>query len=128
MAEELQESEVVFPENDNEDDPITPAAFNESVEPAYNTGIRKKKKTKMIDKRTSVPVKIPGNCSWLGYVAPELDCDDGEIVPPHVITARRMAGKMIAFSVCTGNGGTLKGRNIREVRNSILRMTGFLET
>ncbi|RRT69278.1 hypothetical protein BHE74_00001166 [Ensete ventricosum] len=44
-------------------------------------------------------------------------------VPPHIIVARRKT----AFSVCVGNGRTLKGRELCHVRNSILRMTGFLE-
>ncbi|XP_010916184.2 protein S40-3 [Elaeis guineensis] len=47
---------------------------------------------------------------------------DHEKIPPHIIVARRTDDKM-AFSVCTG----LKGRHLRHVRNSILRMTGFLE-
>lgn len=55
------------------------------------------------------------------------DDDEEEMVPPHVIMGRRIAGK-IAFSVCTGIGRTLKGRDLREVRNSILRLTGFLES
>ncbi|XP_073154194.1 protein S40-1-like [Henckelia pumila] len=124
MAEEFQESDVIFRENgdiNNELHDSHPAAFCNSLGSANNTGSR-------IHKR-SVPVKIPGNYSWLGYVEPELDGDDGEMVPPHVIIARRFAGKMMAFSVCTGNGGTLKPRrNLSEVRNSILRMTGFIET
>ncbi|RRT64787.1 hypothetical protein B296_00041568 [Ensete ventricosum] len=50
-----------------------------------------------------------------------------EMVPPHVLASRgRMVGKA-AFSVCTGQGRTLKGRDLRHVRNSVLRMTGFLE-
>ncbi|KAK7303043.1 hypothetical protein RJT34_13942 [Clitoria ternatea] len=49
-----------------------------------------------------------------------------EMVPPHEIVGRRVTGKM-AFSVCTGNGRTLKGRDLSQVRNSILRLTGFLE-
>lgn len=57
----------------------------------------------------------------------EEEYEDGKIIPPHVIVGRRIAGKM-AFSVCTGNGRTLKGRDLSQVRNSILRMTGFLET
>ncbi|MQL72929.1 hypothetical protein Taro_005251 [Colocasia esculenta] len=51
---------------------------------------------------------------------------DKEVVPPHVLVARRLGGKM-AFSVCTGQGRTLKGRDLSQVRNSILRLTGFLE-
>uniref|UniRef100_A0A7N0T3V5 Senescence regulator n=1 Tax=Kalanchoe fedtschenkoi TaxID=63787 RepID=A0A7N0T3V5_KALFE len=47
----------------------------------------------------------------------------GEVVPPHLIVARRVA----EFSVCSGRGRTLKGRDLKEVRDEILRMTGFLE-
>ncbi|XP_072952351.1 uncharacterized protein [Typha angustifolia] len=59
------------------------------------------------------------------------DDDDGsqsdsiEIIPPHVLIARRYRDKM-ACSVCVGNGRTLKGLDLKRVRNSILRMTGFL--
>ncbi|CAI0560754.1 unnamed protein product [Linum tenue] len=79
---------------------------------------------------TSVPVDIPTNVFRFGdsdeYEEDEEE-EEGSIIPPHVILARRVAGKM-AFSVCTGNGRTLKGRDLSQVRNSILRMTGFLET
>ncbi|KAH1063490.1 hypothetical protein J1N35_028477 [Gossypium stocksii] len=54
------------------------------------------------------------------------ELEGGELVPPHVILERRVAGKM-AFSVCSGNGRTLKGRDLCQVRNSVLRMTGILE-
>ncbi|KAJ6885288.1 hypothetical protein NC651_026025 [Populus alba x Populus x berolinensis] len=36
-----------------------------------------------------------------------------DLVPPHIIVERRIPGKM-AFSVCTGNGRTLKGRDLSE--------------
>lgn len=72
----------------------------------------------------------PGSRST-GHGLEFYDCDDdyndGEMVPPHVIVGRRIAGKM-AYSVCTGIGRTLKGRDLSEVRNSILRLTGFLES
>ncbi|XP_075486546.1 protein S40-1-like [Primulina tabacum] len=129
MAEEFEESEVIFQENlvDKEGVDIAeeciPAAYLESV----NKGKRKKMKL-MSEKNCSVPVNIPGN-AWFGYaVDSDLDGDDGEMVPPHIIIGRRVAGKMMAFSVCTGYGRTLKGRDLSEVRNSILRKTGFLET
>ncbi|CAL9085701.1 unnamed protein product [Musa textilis] len=51
---------------------------------------------------------------------------DGNVIPPHVIVARRMTEKL-AFSVCIGNDRALKGRDLSRVRNSILHMTGFLE-
>ncbi|KAM0875016.1 hypothetical protein ACQ4PT_037076 [Festuca glaucescens] len=54
--------------------------------------------------------------------------DDGERggeveAPPHVLMARRRA----AFSVCSGQGRTLKGRDLTRMRDSVLRMTGFIE-
>lgn len=124
MAEELEESEVVFQEmNVNEDGGcdfqlMSPREFARS----------EKRNKKMKKKQNStVPVSIPENVAWLRYVDPDLE-DAGEIVPPHVIVGRRVAGEMMAFSVCTGNGRTLKGRDLSQVRNSILRLTGFLET
>ncbi|KAM0832410.1 hypothetical protein ACQ4PT_064916 [Festuca glaucescens] len=47
----------------------------------------------------------------------------GEVEPPHVLMARRRA----AFSVCSGQGRTLKGRDLTRMRDSVLRMTGFIE-
>ena len=54
----------------------------------------------------------------------QADDGDGEAVPPHVLLARRRA----ASSVCSGQGRTLKGRDLRRVRDSVLRMTGFIES
>ncbi|CAD5171230.1 unnamed protein product [Musa acuminata subsp. malaccensis] len=36
-------------------------------------------------------------------------------------------GKMIPFSVLKGAGRTLKGRDLRRVRNVVLQKTGFLD-
>jgi hypothetical protein len=45
------------------------------------------------------------------------------VVPPHEIVARRAAAHS---SVLEGAGRTLKGRDLRRVRNAVLRRTGFL--
>lgn len=142
MAEEFQESEVIFSDyynNDNgNNDDDNYLSYQEMVLSNNSSGRvargGSKKKTKLINKKNkSVPVNInvPTDNTFQ-YVDKDYDFeqgyddDDGEIVPPHVIIGRRIAGKM-AFSVCTGNGRTLKGRDLSQVRNSILRMTGFLE-
>ncbi|GJN26854.1 hypothetical protein PR202_gb14815 [Eleusine coracana subsp. coracana] len=53
------------------------------------------------------------------------DDDDGEpVVPPHELAARRAAA---AASVMEGAGRTLKGRDLRRVRNAVWRTTGFLD-
>ncbi|XP_066368628.1 protein S40-1-like [Miscanthus floridulus] len=52
------------------------------------------------------------------------------IVPPHVLLARRrlvVGGRTAAYSMCAGKGRTLKGRDLRDVRNLVLKMTRFIE-
>ncbi|XP_047970146.1 uncharacterized protein LOC125213567 [Salvia hispanica] len=46
-----------------------------------------------------------------------------EIVPPHVIVAR----SHVTFSVFEGAGRTLKGRDLRRVRNAVFQKTGFID-
>lgn len=56
------------------------------------------------------------------------DDADGEMLPPHEIVARGSAqSPMLAFSVLEGAGRTLKGRDLRQVRNAVFRRTGFLD-
>lgn len=134
--EEFEESEVVFQESDGSSEE------NEECNLMKSKLIVKKKRKKISSSSSSVPMNIPAinvSSTWnihscgdhSGYFV-DYDYDDegedGEMVPPHVITGRRIAGKVMAFSLCTGNGRTLKGRDLSEVRNSILRLTGFLET
>ncbi|CAA7391934.1 unnamed protein product [Spirodela intermedia] len=52
------------------------------------------------------------------------DKDKGEMVPPHLIVARSHS---TTFSVFEGVGRTLKGRDLRRVRNAVFQKTGFLE-
>ncbi|KAK4421125.1 hypothetical protein Salat_2063000 [Sesamum alatum] len=131
MAEEFQESDVVFGEC-VEDEERESSCCNFPLPESRNYCISSKGKRKklkvMNNKKSSVPVNVPRN-AWFRYVeSDDIDGGEGEMVPPHVIIGRRVAGKVMAFSVCTGKGRTLKGRDLSEVRNSILRMTGFLET
>lgn len=146
MAEEFQESEVIFSDydycsNNNEDNNNCYFSYQEMVMPTHGNsnnnhgacvarGKKKKKKKRTKPAANSLPVNINIPDNIFQYVDTdefEEEYEDGEIIPPHVIVGRRIAGKM-AFSLCTGNGRTLKGRDLSQVRNSILRMTGFLET
>ncbi|KAI3967828.1 hypothetical protein MKX01_011003 [Papaver californicum] len=55
------------------------------------------------------------------------DDDDGsyaEMLPPHEIVAR---SHLTTFSVFEGVGRTLKGRDLRRVRNAVMQKTGFLD-
>ncbi|GAB4831519.1 hypothetical protein Ancab_005537 [Ancistrocladus abbreviatus] len=138
MDEEFQESEIVFSDldSDQSSDGNEACSYNcgEMMFPHQSNlrapcGKRRRKKKKKTT--NSVPVNIPENVfreiSSEFEDFHELEDDDGEMVPPHVIVARRTARK-IACSVYSPSGRTLKGRNLCEVRNSILRMTGFLES
>ncbi|XP_062201713.1 protein S40-7-like [Phragmites australis] len=79
----------------------------------------------------SAPVRIPsepvaavrrGRWAQAGAGGGE---DVGEaMAPPHEIVARRAAAHS---SVLEGAGRTLKGRDLRRVRNAVLRRTGFLD-
>ncbi|KAL4319083.1 hypothetical protein GQ457_18G006200 [Hibiscus cannabinus] len=59
----------------------------------------------------------------------ELDVEEeGEMLPPHEIVARSLAqSPILACSVLEGEGRTLKGRDLRKVRNAVWRQTGFLD-
>ena len=79
----------------------------------------------------SVPVNVPtwpkNSRRWSDLTADEEDWknDTGEMVPPHMIVARSQATS--TFSVFEGIGRTLKGRDLRRVRNAVFQKTGFLE-
>ncbi|KAJ3707622.1 hypothetical protein LUZ61_011327 [Rhynchospora tenuis] len=55
--------------------------------------------------------------------------DEEEMLPPHEVVARARAKEspMTTFSVLEGAGRTLKGRDLRLVRNAVWRRTGFLD-
>lgn len=129
MAEEFDESEVVFSNDSNSvlqrDDKNENLLF----------GFKERNKTRWIKRNekdalsSSLPVNIPENMfrKYDNYSEKEYSEGGGEIVPPHIIVGRRIQRGQMAFSVCTGSGRTLKGRDLSRVRNSVLRLTGFLE-
>ncbi|TKW04305.1 hypothetical protein SEVIR_7G099800v4 [Setaria viridis] len=55
---------------------------------------------------------------------------DATMQPPHEMVARSSAGgagPTAPFSMLEGAGRTLKGRDLRRVRDAVLRQTGFLD-
>ncbi|OAY29074.1 uncharacterized protein LOC110601313 [Manihot esculenta] len=126
-AEEFQESDIIFSDHDRDLPRQHHFGFKE-MDRQNTSNRRGNKKMQKKSTSSSLPVNIPSNVFQLSdgdEFAEEFEGD--ELIPPHVIVGRRIEGKM-AFSVCTGNGRTLKGRDLSHVRNSILRLTGFLET
>ncbi|KAL0370196.1 UNVERIFIED_CONTAM: hypothetical protein Sangu_0337700 [Sesamum angustifolium] len=51
---------------------------------------------------------------------------NGVILPPHEVVAARHS-PMLACSVLEGAGRTLKGRDLRQVRNAVWRKIGFID-
>ncbi|KAK6247390.1 hypothetical protein QUC31_018955 [Theobroma cacao] len=82
----------------------------------------------------SAPVNVPILAKTMGRNR-EFDNDydldveeEREMLPPHEIVARSLAqSPMLACSVLEGVGRTLKGRDLRQVRNAVWRQTGFID-
>ncbi|KAI3410572.1 Glutathione transferase [Psidium guajava] len=141
MDFEFQESDIVFTDQDQatpdrsckEDEQDYYSFCNTVVVPIHDNlwerGKSKQKKAKKKKMINSPPVDVPEifiRSPESDYSLEEED-NEGEVVPPHLIIGRRVAARM-ASSVCFSHGRTLKGRYLSEVRDSILRMTGFLES
>lgn len=83
----------------------------------------------------SAPVNVPMLSDAMRrprdfFAEVDADADDGdaEILPPHEIVARSLAqSPLLSCSVLEGAGRTLKGRDLRQVRNAVFRQTGFLD-
>ncbi|KAG2685048.1 hypothetical protein I3760_10G106400 [Carya illinoinensis] len=83
----------------------------------------------------SAPMKVPVLSNAMAkrsnVLLLDVDDDDGEeadMLPPHEIVARGSGvSPKTTFSVPEGVGRTLKGRDLRQVRNAIWRKTGFLD-
>ncbi|KAL0921038.1 hypothetical protein M5K25_008066 [Dendrobium thyrsiflorum] len=122
--EELMEFQVIWPEN--EDRPITIEWYSDEAEGDARDIQRRE---------AAAPVSIPRPMGWSPPVSDsdtdsDLETESEKMVPPHVLVSRRWSepSSSVAFSLCSGPGRKLKGRDLRNVRNFVLRMTGFLET
>lgn len=111
MSEEFQESDIIFSDQ---------SEYNQKAKKFNPINNEKSTRRRETAKKTSSPVRIPAKtfrCTEWETTEEE----EEDRTPPHVIIERRMK-EQIAFSVCT-----LKGRDLSRHRNSVLRMTGFLE-
>ncbi|PKU80678.1 uncharacterized protein LOC110095312 [Dendrobium catenatum] len=113
---ELMESDVMWPE-----DVDRQMSGKRSAKPnSRSAGVAwRREKTK--------PVSIPAAETRRPFEESESESETEEMVPPHVLVSRRWSSASVAFSLSSGPGRALKGRDLRHVRNSVLRMTGFLE-
>lgn len=75
-----------------------------------------------------MPKKAPRNGELADVDIDDDDDADDEMLPPHEIVARGSArSPKTTFSVLEGAGRTLKGRDLRQVRNAVFRQTGFID-
>ncbi|KAF3328478.1 Senescence regulator [Carex littledalei] len=121
--EELEERDILWPDQNNH---CTSLSIADDI-------MHNSQESRSI--RVSAPIAIPSRESVCqrDFETDSDEHDEGgssnhackKIIPPHVIVARRFADRM--FSVCFGNGRTLRGRDLVTFRNTIFRMTGFIE-
>lgn len=76
----------------------------------------------------NVPVlaKAMRNRRYFDDVDEDDEGDNEMVLPPHEIVARANM-PVVSCSVLEGVGRTLKGRDLRQVRNAVFRQTGFLD-
>ncbi|XP_074555638.1 protein S40-2-like [Curcuma longa] len=126
MEEELHESDVMWPEAPAEDGGCEATAASE-IEERELTWSWKTAEEEGWSRRwaasSSPPVGIPGGGRRIKKEGEDGEAEEEEWEPPHVVASRRYAAA--GFS---GEGRRrLKGRELRHVRDAVLRMTGFFE-
>ncbi|VAH63739.1 hypothetical protein VPH35_045382 [Triticum aestivum] len=119
VEEELSECEVLWPETRHG---APGSAWGPSTAAPRASRARR---------QCSAPVDIPRAAHLSGGRAglddDEEEEEDGAMVPPHLMVSRRWSeGKAAAaFSLRSGPGRA--HRDLNHLRNSVLRMTGFIE-
>nr|XP_034584739.1 uncharacterized protein LOC117847613 [Setaria viridis]TKW26217.1 hypothetical protein SEVIR_3G172500v2 [Setaria viridis] len=151
VMEEFQEAEILWPssndhrDNDNGDDirrtgtttlpPVRPKPASQELSAPIEISRRKRRcRPWAASEHATFDQETGGG----GDGEEDGSTDDAKqrsakgltiVVPPHVLLARRrlLGGRTAAYSMCAGKGRTLKGRDLRDVRNLVLKMTGFIE-
>ncbi|XP_066309571.1 protein S40-3-like [Miscanthus floridulus] len=128
-AEELYESEVLWPEAPHGDGDATPSCSSSSRSRA--PAPRGVPESERPIHPSSRPVDIPRPAASSAARRRDHEDEDGgwsgsgTVVPPHVlISLRRRSEGAAAFALWSGPG---RARELSHLRNSVLRMTGFIE-
>ncbi|CAL4947632.1 unnamed protein product [Urochloa decumbens] len=128
--EELCESEVLWPEAPHDDGNAPEAAPPSCSSPASAPPRRARTPPRRgaHHETPSRPVDIPRPARSAALWSDDDDYggrSSGTMVPPHVlISRRRPEGAVAAFALRSGPG---RARELSHLRNSVLRMTGFIE-
>ncbi|CAM0882504.1 unnamed protein product [Alopecurus aequalis] len=128
VEEELSEYEVMWPEARHG----APASAGLSSSSAAPRASRTNRPCSASSRPVDIPraVRLPrGRADWVDDDE-EAEVDDGcaTMVPPHLMLSRRRSdGEVaVAFSLRSGPGRAAH-RDLSHLRNSVLRMTGFIE-
>lgn len=115
--------------------PVTPVSSSRLIPaiPRPNKLERDLSQSMPLKFQQSAPVNVPmfARKPITGGELADVDIyedDEEEMLPPHEIVARGSSkSPHTTFSVLEGAGRTLKGRDLRLVRNAVWRKTGFLD-
>ncbi|CAN6336998.1 unnamed protein product [Urochloa humidicola] len=142
--EEFQEGEILWPstndhDNNDKDGVEKTSPFQASSEPPASPPVEISRRKRRCRPWAAPPEYVTFDQETGGSDGEEDGGCTGDpeqrsakglvVVPPHVLLARRrlLGGRTAAYSMCAGKGRTLKGRDLRDVRNLVLKMTGFIE-
>ncbi|XP_074573371.1 protein S40-1-like [Curcuma longa] len=126
MSEEFEESDILWPEADDEGAAKAKPAWSEERPPR-----RQPLAARALVSRSWAPSSAYGS-----NLCDDVGDDEGKrrsrgsrpIIPPHVIVAQRnRGGDGAECSVLVGNGRKLAGWDLRRFRTFVLRMTGYVE-
>ncbi|RCV27177.1 hypothetical protein SEVIR_5G306600v4 [Setaria viridis] len=129
-AEEFCESEVLWPEAPHDAGDAPPSCSSSPAPPRRSgTPARGGAPDGTPRRSGSRPVDIPRPARSAALRSGGDDDDEdggrnGTMVPPHVLVSRRRPEGGAAFALRSGPG---RARELSHLRNSVLRMTGFIE-
>lgn len=126
--EEFLEAEVLWPETFSSDSTFSEEMKSNRTNNRHGHGPRHG-----VGSTPSSPITIPCSSSDLHlahesrkWSHDEEECTDN-VVPPHVMMSRKSNNGKMAFSLRSGQGRTLRGRELWHIRNAVWRMTGFVD-
>ncbi|XP_042387352.1 uncharacterized protein LOC121979426 [Zingiber officinale] len=124
MSEEFEESDILWPDGDDEGATAKPA-WSEERPPRRQT-LAQRARASRSDWAPSSAYR--SNHSGGDGEGKRRSTGSRPIIPPHVIVAQRnRGGDGTACSVLVGNGRKLAGWDLRRFRTFVLRMTGYVE-
>ncbi|XP_062181603.1 protein S40-1-like [Phragmites australis] len=135
--EELDEFELLWPDTchahaAHELPASPPVSVQVQVQPTESSTPRPKQRGGSARSR---PVDVPNprvapSHRWNGRDGGDDDEEDGrnDIVPPHLlVSGRRRSEAETAWTLRASGPPCKRARDLRDLRNSVLRMTGFIE-